>query len=261
MANSAVISSCGKYRYYLERQFDSSTKRAVFVLLNPSTADATQDDPTIRRCVGFARQNGAGTLSVVNLYALRATQPRELLVADDPVGPDNDDWIAQAVRGADIVIAAWGAYAANNISMARHRVATVIDLLGPNIHCLGVTKAGHPAHPLYLRRSTPLVLWRSRCVACAEPTVAGSDYCAMHCQAPPEQRGGWVSNFRRNGQKTQRLQDRLPAIIAQEDPERPLLDQEIVNQLKAEGINVSTWSVSRCRRELGIPNARGRKAA
>lgn len=98
MEKSAIISPCGQYRYRLERAWDRSFPAAVFVCLNPSIADATLDDPTLRKCVGFARRWGCGHLVLVNLFALRATDPREMKRHPSPVGPDNDRHIQEAVQ-------------------------------------------------------------------------------------------------------------------------------------------------------------------
>src|SRR3954454_15761859 len=92
LEQNAVISACGRYRYLLSRQVGPGLRTATFIMLNPSTADATNDDPTIRRCIGFARQWGCGRLAVLNLFAVRATDPAEMKRADDPVGPENRDW-------------------------------------------------------------------------------------------------------------------------------------------------------------------------
>jgi hypothetical protein len=144
----AEISECGRYRYTLGRQWGDGPL-VTFVMLNPSTADAEMDDPTIRRCLGFARSWGAGALHVVNLYALRSTDPAALWVVPDPVGPDNDRHLAQhahlAVRDGAPIVAAWGANARQD------RVAAVRALPGMDrLQCLGVTKDGAPRHPLYL---------------------------------------------------------------------------------------------------------------
>ena len=98
----------GQYRYLLWRYWGEA-KRLVWVLLNPSTADARQDDPTIRRCVGFAKGWGYDGIQVVNLFAYRATDPRELKAVVDPVGPRNDEFIERAARGHEMVVVAWGA--------------------------------------------------------------------------------------------------------------------------------------------------------
>jgi hypothetical protein len=115
----------------------------LFVMLNPSTADASRDDPTIRRCVGFAKAWGFGALSVANLFALRSTDPSVLLSAQDPVGPDNDAMILELARKASLVVAAWGAH-----KVAARRAAAVQSLL-PKAVCLGLTSSGQPRHPLY----------------------------------------------------------------------------------------------------------------
>lgn len=150
----AVISPCDNYRYTLDRIWDASLPTALFILLNPSTADASVDDPTIRRCRSFATREGCGALTVVNLYAYRATDPRELATQPDPVGPDNDIHIALALdRQPAHVIAAWGA-----LPFARARAQQVTALLA-QAECLGTTKSGDPRHPLYVRGDQPLVPW------------------------------------------------------------------------------------------------------
>ena len=118
----------------------------LFVMLNPSTADAETDDPTIRRCAGFARRWGFRELAVANLFALRATNPRELWRASDPVGPENDQHLVEMSSRADAVIAAWGAH-----GVYRNREQHVLRLLNGTVEYLGLTKQGHPRHPLYLR--------------------------------------------------------------------------------------------------------------
>ena len=149
---SAVISDCGRYRYELRREW-APGPTAVFVMLNPSSADAEIDDPTIRRLAGangFARHCGCGSLLVVNLYALRSADPAALWDADDPVGPDNDRhlWSAAATAMATggPLVGAWGANA------KPERIAAVLAIPGMDrLQALDVTKAGQPKHPLYLR--------------------------------------------------------------------------------------------------------------
>lgn len=149
--SSAVLSPDGRYRYQLTRELDGAGGVATFVMLNPSTADADLDDPTINRCKTFAEDWGCSTLRVVNVYALRATNPADLWTVDDPVGPDNDRWIRDTVTGSTIVVAAWGAHA------RPARVTKVLHLLDAHpVHALRVTKYGAPGHPLYIPRSTPL---------------------------------------------------------------------------------------------------------
>src|SRR4051812_26865304 len=110
LEQNAVISACGRYRYLLTRQVGPGPRAATFIMLNPSTADATKDDPTIRRCIGFARQWGCGRLSVLNLFAFRATDPAAMKRADDPVGPENKDWFERILTdaGEGRVVCGWG---------------------------------------------------------------------------------------------------------------------------------------------------------
>lgn len=158
IARGAVLSDCGQYRYMLSRTWSPAAPRALFVLLNPSTADATIDDPTVRRCIGFAHAWGCGGLNIVNVFALRATDPRELWSArwDRRVGPDNDRYIASAIASSDgALVVGWGRIEPPAISreLVRARVAAVLDLLRASrreVHCLGVNQDGSPKHPLYL---------------------------------------------------------------------------------------------------------------
>src|SRR4029079_19593153 len=106
----AVMSPCGRYRYRLTRVWDESRPAVCWVMLNPSTADAVKDDPTIRRGSSFSWSWGAGGLVVVNLFAFRATNPADLLDAPDPVGPENDAHVRDAAKGAGLVMAAWGVH-------------------------------------------------------------------------------------------------------------------------------------------------------
>jgi len=156
MRTSAVIDPTGAYRYRLRREWDDTLPRTCFVMLNPSTADATLDDPTIRRCIGFSRFWGCGSVEVVNLFALRSTDPRALLSAADPVGAENDQHIREASTSALVVVAAWGAHGA-----LLNRDRKVMRLLD-SPQCLGVTSAGFPRHPLYVAGSTSLVRYGGR---------------------------------------------------------------------------------------------------
>lgn len=146
----AVLSPCRRYRYQLTRTWDESLATVAFVGLNPSTADATLDDPTVRRCVGFARDWGFGSLVLVNLFALRSTAPAKLYSARDPVGPENNRWLRLAREYAETVVAAWGVHG------ELHGREREVRRLVPNLRCLGRTSAGHPRHPLYLSKNTPL---------------------------------------------------------------------------------------------------------
>ena len=146
MRGTAVLSPTGLYRYSLTRSWSQvELTRVLWVMLNPSTADAELDDPTIRRCIGFSKTWGFDSLEVVNLFAMRATNPAELRMCPDPVGSLNDLHIAAAVACADLVVAAWGAH-----PLATERAKAVLPLLGEPV-CLGRTKSGAPRHPLYVR--------------------------------------------------------------------------------------------------------------
>lgn len=150
----AILSSDRIYRYWLLRRWGRGSL-ATFVMLNPSTADASQDDPTIRRCIGFAKSWGMAGIAVVNLYALRATNPADLWMADDPVGPRNDGHLeAAATISGGPVVAAWGSNARAD------RIERVLALQGMDrLQALGVTTAGQPRHPLYLRADATLTPW------------------------------------------------------------------------------------------------------
>lgn len=155
----AILSSDRKYRYLLTRTWGSllpEPRRCVFVMLNPSTADENSNDPTIRRCIDYAKSFGCDSLEVVNLFALRATDPGVLRYADDPVGPENDDWIDR-VAGSNpgqnaptLVVCAWGTFG----SMFK-RDDEVLKILSEHVklQCLALTRDGMPAHPLYLPKT------------------------------------------------------------------------------------------------------------
>jgi hypothetical protein len=157
LAKGARLSACGTYRYSLTREWSRGLSRRLIVIgLNPSTADAELDDPTIRRCVSFATREGCGGLLMLNLFAFRATNPAELANAADPIGPDNDHeiqntfWTYDVDRGT--YLAAWGAHA-----MAVERARDLMLLWeAPRLFCLGKTKEGHPRHPLYVPGTQPL---------------------------------------------------------------------------------------------------------
>lgn len=162
MRRSAIISDDQLYRYTLARRWsDDESAFATFVMLNPSTADALVDDPTITRCIGFAKSWDMGALHVLNLYALRSVDPKVLWTAEDPVGPKNDDYLT---RHANIALATgWPLVAGWGANAKPDRVEAVLALLGENtLQCLGTTKAGAPRHPLYLKADTPLEPWPSQ---------------------------------------------------------------------------------------------------
>lgn len=153
---TAEISECGTYRYVLKRKIPSIlrwVRPVLFIMLNPSTADAVKNDPTIRRCIFFAEREGCTELTVVNLFALRATNPKELLSHPDPIGPLNDQRIKEEIEKhkLGLVVAAWGAH-----PFAKQIAKEVKEKFGPFL-CFGTTKGGYPKHPLYLRSDEPLM--------------------------------------------------------------------------------------------------------
>jgi hypothetical protein len=145
------------YRYTLERgPWLNGAGTVLFVMLNPSTADETQDDPTIRRCIGFAQAWGFSRLTVANLYAVRATDPRELWLHHDPIGPWNKRSISKLASDADQVIVAWGATPHPDPNQP-HRMLRTLGFFHGGVVCLGHTKDGHPRHPLYVPKAAQRV--------------------------------------------------------------------------------------------------------
>lgn len=154
LERDAVISDCGRYRYLLRRTWDHKLPRALFVMLNPSTADAEVDDATIRSCIRLSRALCYGSFEVVNLFAFRATDPRELKNNSDVIGPENDAAIEGAIGRCDVAICAWGAH---QMAESRGRnVRSILRSYRPAVFSLGTTKAGHPKHPLYIKTGTKL---------------------------------------------------------------------------------------------------------
>lgn len=166
IVKTAVISDCGRYRYRLTRAWGDGWF-LPFIMLNPSTADADIDDPTIRRCMSFGRrgQPHAGGIVVVNLFSFRATDPKVMLAEPNRVGADNEKHIHEvatdAIRARMPIICAWGAGAGN------HAVFTIgrLNSMGANLVCLGQTKEGHPRHPLCVKGDQPLVPFPSQAVS------------------------------------------------------------------------------------------------
>lgn len=156
MSGRAWFSVCGTYRYALLRCIDlglfapvGHDERTVnFLLLNPSTADDVADDPTIRRCIGYARRWGYGSLMVTNLFAYRATDPKAMKAAPDPVGPENDAYIRKVAEASDLVVVAWGSH--GEYHRRDEEVRRIVRAAGKQEHCLGITAKGQPGHPLYL---------------------------------------------------------------------------------------------------------------
>jgi len=150
MEKSAVFSGCRTYRYALWRWWNLTKPYAMFIGLNPSTADETEDDPTIRRCIRFAKDWGYGGLCMTNLFALRATDPKFMMGHPSPVGPGNTQWINNLAAFAGVVVFAWGTHGG-----FEERDILITEILGKG-KCLGKTKNGHPRHPLYLKADTKL---------------------------------------------------------------------------------------------------------
>jgi hypothetical protein len=152
METGATYSPSRKYRYELWRIWDARRPNVMFIGLNPSTANETENDPTIRRCIGFAHSFECGGLVVCNLFAYCATDTREMLRAGNPVGHDNDAYLISNAKGAGIVIAAWGNYG-RFLNRSKYVAALI-----PNLYCLKLNASGEPSHPLYLPKD-------------AEPTI------------------------------------------------------------------------------------------
>jgi hypothetical protein len=152
MERTATLSKCGTYRYRLGRRW-ASGRVLLYVMLNPSTADAQEDDATIRRCIGFAQAEGFGALEVVNLFAYRTPYPAALKGHGFPVGPENDSHITLAAMGSHAVCVAWGAQ-----PDALPRIQVVMPLLWAHHEpqCLAITRSGFPAHPVRLPKTCTL---------------------------------------------------------------------------------------------------------
>ena len=155
----AIFSEDWAYRYLLWRKWEENLPSILFVLCNPSTADADKLDPTLRRCVAYAQEWGFGQMVIANIFAYRATDPEVMRRKVDPVGPKNNEYIIEAAQRASLVVAGWG-----NHGAFRRRGEEVLSILSPlvDLHALRTTRAGHPSHPLYLPRTLRPFLWRSR---------------------------------------------------------------------------------------------------
>ena len=155
--STAIYSDCERYRYALTRVWDDGGKRALFVMLNPSTATEVQNDATVERCERRSRALGFGAFRVTNIFGWRDTDPRDMRAADDPVGPENDATIREGMDWANIVIAAWGVHGVH-----RNRgpqVEAILRQMPHSVYSLGLTKYGHPKHPLYIAYTQQPVLW------------------------------------------------------------------------------------------------------
>jgi hypothetical protein len=156
-ASVAVYSACEGYRYALTRVWQPEAGRVLFVMLNPSTATEVQNDPTVERCERRARAAGFGAFRVVNIFAWRATDPRAMRAVADPVGPGNDAAILEGVTWADRILCAWGTHGAHLGRGAM--VERLLRATGRELTVLGLTRAGHPQHPLYIANDRRPVVW------------------------------------------------------------------------------------------------------
>lgn len=174
MKTGALLSEDRAYRYALYRTWDTSLPVVMFIGLNPSTADETEDDPTIRRCIRFAKDWGYGGLYMTNLFAIRATDPKDMLAHKNPTGTENDYHLITHATKAGMIVCAWGAHGGH-----QGRNTEVLSLLNDHqLNCLGTTKTGHPRHPLYLRADTQPVPYgfmrecnNCDCPECGETTM------------------------------------------------------------------------------------------
>lgn len=149
--NTAKLSKCRRYRYALWRTWDQSKPYIMFICLNPSTADETTDDPTLTRCITYAKSWGYGGVCMANLFAFRATAPADMKAAKNPIGSQNDRWLEKLAHEAEIVVAAWGN---DGVHSGRSRQ---VRALIPNMYCLKINKTGEPAHPLYQKAHIQLI--------------------------------------------------------------------------------------------------------
>ena len=145
MITSATLSPCQQYRYELRRVWDDTKPLVLFICLNPSTADADNEDNTSRICINYAKRWGYGGLLIANLFAFRSTDPSGLYKVADPIGPDNDVWLKQLQSEASLVVCAW-----SNMGGFKNRDKEVLAFL-ESPHCLVKLKSGRPGHPLYKR--------------------------------------------------------------------------------------------------------------
>lgn len=143
---AAHLSVCGTFRYRLSRTWDAALPRLCFVMLNPSTADHVRDDPTVKKCIAIAHHQGFGGIDVVNVYAYRSSSPVMLALAEDPVGPENDQHLREVLATASRVVVAWGAHAIPAERLMQ--VQTIVTTSGHTPYCLRRTRDGQPCHPL-----------------------------------------------------------------------------------------------------------------
>ncbi len=240
-AGTATLSPCGTYRYRLDRIWDEQTPPLVWVMLNPSTADADEDDATLRRCTAFTKRAGYGGLTVVNLYALRSKDPKKLRTHPDPQGPANIDAVTDAVFGAAGTVAAWGNLHPSQVRHSQMIVCLVEAGCSGTLSCLGLTGGNHPRHPLYLPDSTDLTPYAPLPPAgpCEPTTVidlhghqGDPEYADVLYVGRPMYQGGWklhghplANPFKvRNGDAAEAVEryrdwlDAHPQLVARELP-------------------------------------------
>lgn len=216
LTRGATFSACGEYRYDLTRRLAGGEGAVVFVMLNPSTADAFEEDPTVRRCVGFAHDWGYASLRVLNIFALRSTDPRGLRQCIDPVGPLNDEYLRRycAPDKALRVVAAWGTHGAY-LERGARALAILREARGDagGLCALTWTKEGHPGHPLYAKGDcVPLPVgpldgaqfklpspeeFRRRLAECAERYREIAEQMEKQMQLPPPGDPFWTTPFGR----------------------------------------------------------------
>ena len=156
-ASTAIYSDCERYRYALTRIWDANGTAVHFVMLNPSTATEVQNDPTVERCERRARALGHGAFRVTNIFAWRDTDPRNMRAAKEPIGPANDATILEGLDWADKTICAWGTHGEHRSRGSE--VEAFLRATGTPLYHLGLSKAGHPKHPLYIAYTQQPELW------------------------------------------------------------------------------------------------------
>ena len=157
--STVTYSDCEKYRYDLTRTWDAGGKRLLYIMLNPSKADEFRNDPTVERCERRARALGYGAFRVTNIFAWRDTDPKLLRRAKKPIGPDNAAMLNASCEWADGILAAWGTHGAH-LDRGAH-VAGLLHAQDTPLYHLGLTKDGHPRHPLYISYQTQPTRWEN----------------------------------------------------------------------------------------------------
>ena len=157
--STAVYSDCENYRYSLTRIWDTDGRKVAFIMLNPSTATEVQNDPTVERCERRARALGFGAFCVTNIFAWRDTDPRKMRAAIDPIGPGNNVAISESCAWSDQIVAGWGTHG-EHLNRGPD-VEALLRETGLEIFHLGLSKAGHPKHPLYIAYAQKPELWIS----------------------------------------------------------------------------------------------------